>query len=452
MNDLSPAFHLAQASASVLTVGQLGLPENAWAVAFVYLALIALGFAVDVGLVFYFLQKPSRWPEQVVRLESRPWSTRQGAFLLLALMALYFASTALQPLINEWFGGAGDEKGALKIVIQSISFHLIGLGIVVLSLLRRRVTWRDAFGLEPRAILRDVGKGVMFYLAALPFIVFYTFLYQAVLRGVGYEIVMQEVALVVADEQSFWMRMYLMGLAVVLAPLFEEILFRGIGLPLIAQKWGVAPAVVAVSLFFAAIHFHLPSMMPLFVIAVAFSLAYIHSGSIVVPIVMHGLFNGVNVAMLMMLKGFVKLETWNGRIMHLKTIEWMSDRPGTLVPGRARLIDQTKLPGELVYIETADVKDLWRAIKTLQVRGAPAIGVTAAMGVVLAVQNLDAKSGEEVVREVNKAADYLAKSRPTAINLFWALERMKKVAAAAMNNAPDELKTDPCRRGRENPR
>ena len=304
MNDLSLAFHLAQASASVLPVGQLGLPNNAWAVASVYLALIALGFAVDVGLIFYFFQKPSRWPEQVVRLESRPWSARQGASLLLALMALYFASTALQPLINEWFGGADDEKGALRIVIQSISFHLIGLGIVILSLLRRRVTWRDAFGLEPRAILRDVGKGVMFYLAALPFIVFYTFLYQTVLRGAGYKIVMQEVALVVADEQSFWMRMYLMGLAVVLAPLFEEILFRGIGLPLIAQKWGVAPAVVAGSLFFAAIHFHLPSMMPLFVIAVAFSLAYIHSGSIVVPIVMHGLFNGVNVAMLMMLKGF----------------------------------------------------------------------------------------------------------------------------------------------------
>ena len=126
--------------------------------------------------------------------------------------------------------------------------------------------------------------------------------------------------------------------------------------------------------------------------------------------------------------------------MHLKTIEWISDRLGALVPGRARLIDQTKLPSELVYIETADVKDLWRAIKTLQVRGAPAIGLTAAMGVALAVQNLDAKSGEEVFREVNKAADYLAKSRPTAINLFWALERMKKVAAAAMNNAPDELK------------
>jgi membrane protease YdiL (CAAX protease family) len=304
MNCLSPAIHLAQASVSVLPMDQLGLLENAWMVASVYLALIALGFAVDVGLVFYFIGKPSRWPRQVARLKSRPWSARQAAFLLLALMAIYFASTAFQSLIHEWFDGAGSEKSALRIVIQSVSFYLIGLGIVVLSLLRRRVTWRDAFGWEPRAVLKNIGQGVMFYLAALPFIVFYTFLYQAVLRGAGYEIMMQEVALVVAGEQSFWMRMCLAGLAVVLAPLFEEILFRGIGLPLIARKWGVSPAVVAVSLFFAAIHFHLPSMMPLFIIAVAFSLAYIHSGSIVVPIVMHGLFNGVNVAMLMILKGW----------------------------------------------------------------------------------------------------------------------------------------------------
>ena len=126
--------------------------------------------------------------------------------------------------------------------------------------------------------------------------------------------------------------------------------------------------------------------------------------------------------------------------MHLKTIEWIPDRPKTLVPGHIRMIDQTKLPAELVYLETADAQELWRAIKTLQVRGAPAIGVAAAMGIVIAVQGSAAKTGAELVQEVNRAADYLAQSRPTAINLFWALERMKKIAAAAMNHEPRELK------------
>jgi membrane protease YdiL (CAAX protease family) len=303
MNGLSPVLQLAQAGASVLPVNQLQLTGSAWFVAYAYLALVVLGFAVDLGLVVYILQKPGRWRDRAVRVESRPWSFEQGAFLLLVLMALYFASTTFQRLVGDLFENAGAEENALRIVVQSVCFYLIGLGTVALSLLRRQVTWRDAFGLEPRAVLRDVGKGAVFYLAALPFIVFYSLLYQAVLRGMGCEIMMQEIALVVAGEQSFWMRLWLVGLAVVLAPLFEEILFRGIGLPLLARKWGVAPAVVAVSVIFAAVHFHLPSMMPLFVVAVAFSLAYIQSGSIVVPIVMHALFNGVNVAMLMMLKG-----------------------------------------------------------------------------------------------------------------------------------------------------
>ncbi|MCX6998298.1 MAG: hypothetical protein NTV49_14745, partial [Kiritimatiellaeota bacterium] len=62
----------------------------------------------------------------------------------------------------------------------------------------------------------------------------------------------------------------------------------------------------------------------------------------------------------------------------LRTIEWVADRRGGLLPGRVRMIDQARLPGKLVYLETADVKKIWTAIKTLQVRGAPAIGIAAA--------------------------------------------------------------------------
>lgn len=126
--------------------------------------------------------------------------------------------------------------------------------------------------------------------------------------------------------------------------------------------------------------------------------------------------------------------------MHLRTIEWVADTDGKLVPGRVRLIDQTRLPAELVYLETADVRQVWTAIKTLQVRGAPAIGVAGAMGVAAAVQGAAAKSGAELVRAVNEAADYLGTSRPTAVNLFWALERMRAFAAAHAHLPASELK------------
>jgi methylthioribose-1-phosphate isomerase len=91
------------------------------------------------------------------------------------------------------------------------------------------------------------------------------------------------------------------------------------------------------------------------------------------------------------------------------------------------VIDQTLLPVEVRFIHCRTVEQVWEAIKVLRVRGAPAIGVAAAMGVVVAVQ--DASDDErEVLERVGHAAECLATSRPTAVNLFWAIDRMKRIA------------------------
>lgn len=104
------------------------------------------------------------------------------------------------------------------------------------------------------------------------------------------------------------------------------------------------------------------------------------------------------------------------------------------------MIDQTRLPLDLVYLETSDISEIWRAIKTLQVRGAPAIGIAAAMGVAAAIQNSTAQTGAELNSELCKAADFLATARPTAVNLFWALDRMKKVASDNISLPAGKLK------------
>ena len=113
---------------------------------------------------------------------------------------------------------------------------------------------------------------------------------------------LQEVATAITTEKSLGIRVYLTGVAVVVAPFFEELLFRGILLPAVAKRYGVGWAIVLVSLAFAGIHLHLPSLVPLFVMAVAFSLAYLHTGSILAPAVMHGLFNAVNILLLTALR------------------------------------------------------------------------------------------------------------------------------------------------------
>ncbi len=97
-----------------------------------------------------------------------------------------------------------------------------------------------------------------------------------------------------------------------------------------------------------------------------------------------------------------------------KCIEWVGDAKGFL-----RLIDQTQLPGKLAFRDCRTVEDVWEAIKSLSVRGAPAIGIAAAYGVVIGVGN---------GTPLSEVAGYLRTSRPTAVNLFWALDRMERVS------------------------
>lgn len=119
-------------------------------------------------------------------------------------------------------------------------------------------------------------------------------------------------------------------------------------------------------------------------------------------------------------------------VKFLKTVEWISAAPGSLVPGKVRFIDQTRLPHELVYIETDDADEVWHAIKELKVRGAPAIGICAAMGLIGSVQHSCAADAEAFISELKLKAEYLATSRPTAVNLFWAINRI--VECALQNN------------------
>lgn len=111
---------------------------------------------------------------------------------------------------------------------------------------------------------------------------------------------------------------------------------------------------------------------------------------------------------------------------HPRTLRWEGG-----VDGRLVLIDQTLLPAELREIECRSTQDVWQAIRRLAVRGAPAIGCAAAYGLVIAAQE-SAESTAQLRSQVRDAAAYLATSRPTAVNLFWALERMQGAADASV--------------------
>jgi methylthioribose-1-phosphate isomerase len=110
------------------------------------------------------------------------------------------------------------------------------------------------------------------------------------------------------------------------------------------------------------------------------------------------------------------------------TLQWIGD-----VDGYLSLLDQTRLPSEVVDLACRDIETLFEAIRSLRVRGAPAIGVAAAYGVCLALQGFHEASEAAVYERIAAACHYLSTSRPTAVNLFWALERMQRAAEAQRN-------------------
>ncbi|MFA6358316.1 MAG: S-methyl-5-thioribose-1-phosphate isomerase [Candidatus Omnitrophota bacterium] len=114
--------------------------------------------------------------------------------------------------------------------------------------------------------------------------------------------------------------------------------------------------------------------------------------------------------------------------MNIRTIDWKNNK--------VRLIDQTKLPHKLIYIDIDKIEDLWKAIKTMQVRGAPALGASAALGVYLGIKDYSGGNWKGFEAVLKKAAVYIASSRPTARNLFWGIER---VCLAARNNKHEPI-------------
>jgi methylthioribose-1-phosphate isomerase len=118
--------------------------------------------------------------------------------------------------------------------------------------------------------------------------------------------------------------------------------------------------------------------------------------------------------------------------MNVFSIEWKDDA--------VRIIDQTQLPQRLIYIYIRDIKTLWKAIKLLQVRGAPTLGAAAALGVYLGIKGSKAKDFKQFFVEMEKVIKYIGTSRPTARNLFWGLEEMRNIAVLNKDKSIQRVK------------
>ena len=283
-------------------------PHTLLALSALGLMLIA-GILIDITLLVLIITKGlHRCRNQAAVVRQRPWSWSTGGPILAAVAMLSTSLLVVTSILGPFLDLSTDTSLLITLALQTaLVYTPIALAIAS-SLRRRNVSLATAFGSPRSGTCISIGLGVLFYLGALPLVGISDTIYKALLSAVGYSTQPQYmVEMFTAPGHSMLLRCVVASTAVLLAPLGEELLFRGIALPVLARHTSILAAMCIVSAIFAAVHFHVPSLVPLFVIAMCFSAAYVFSGSIVTPITMHVLFNGMSLAAAILLKNIQEL-------------------------------------------------------------------------------------------------------------------------------------------------
>lgn len=271
-------------------------PPGMVAAGLFFLLLICVGIAADIGLVLHWIKRPVRLPELAGWLASRALPPKLMMFLFGIVIGFYLLASWVYVLIFP-----SGEIGPQAVIFQTLLFHLPVLSLLGLLFHFAGIQGRELFGLHWKKAPALLGLSVIFYLAAVPLLWFYSALYQILLHQFGCDFYLQDVAQVLMAPAPWLMRTGLFFIAIIVAPVFEEIVFRGILLPFVVRRAGFWPGVVLVSVIFGGMHLHLPSFLPLFLLSVIFSLAYARTRSLLVPVGMHILFNGVTVVLLLLM-------------------------------------------------------------------------------------------------------------------------------------------------------
>ncbi len=220
-------------------------------------------------------------------LEQRPFGVQQ---VLLVLVATLFLSLPALFGKNE-----AKTPSEASLLLGPVVYALAGLLAAALGLYVARATFRQAFGSVGCGARQAVGKGLFYGVAVVPPVMLLSHVMAAAADVLGFEPRPQEVFDWLSDEGvSDGTRVCLMASAIMLAPVIEEVLFRGVLFPALLKARAFASAALLSGLYFALVHMHAVSLLPLLALSVAFSAAYAATGSLLTPIVMHAIFNATS--------------------------------------------------------------------------------------------------------------------------------------------------------------
>ncbi len=247
------------------------------------ISLFVLGLIADVFLLLRWKQRRQVGP--------KPWGLSALFAALGVSVAIFLSVTIIGSLLR---------LNAASLLVLLAGTELTLLIILLFCLRLERIDWRAAFGLREYPALHALAMGTVFFAAIQPPLVTLAWIRDTIYHALGWKISTQDIVQMFLYTRSPWLSTFLVGFAVFVAPLCEEAFFRGLAYPAIKQRWGTVVALCAVSGLFALIHLHVPSLPLLFALAAGLALAYEYTGSLLTPIMMHALFNLLNVAVILL--------------------------------------------------------------------------------------------------------------------------------------------------------
>ncbi len=264
--------------------------------------LLTLGLVAALGLLMLWRRAGPRapWRAQArALLDARGWTPADAVQLGLLLLILQAAGLAGWEWLRRTRPGIEETPAFPGFAIaQYLLFQAPAALFIVLRARQRGANWIRAFDRPGRDMMTRLGLGAAGYLALLPPM-------AALLQGAGWllprlglDATPQPVLHVIAGA-PVWARAALIVLAVAAAPAVEELIFRGVVFPALTPRLGARSAAAASAILFAALHLNALAFAPLVFMGLSLCAAYAYSGSLVVPIVMHMLFNSINLVLLM---------------------------------------------------------------------------------------------------------------------------------------------------------
>jgi membrane protease YdiL (CAAX protease family) len=261
--------------------------------------VIAVHFGVSPP--FPLLSKPPASIFRAMALEPKPWGLRALALVSGGILLCWSLGNlvALAAYKLHWI--AESDLLLVEAVVMGFTFDIAGLIFIGAWLRKQGVSLADAFGLKRGPLGPAMGRAVLLCLAVVPVVYGTMFIWQAVLLFFGFTPEEQDILKMIRGAKNPLLRGYLLALAVAIAPVFEETFFRGFMYPAFKHRLGAAGGLAVVSLLFASVHFNLNAFVPVFVLGAMLGLAYEITGTLLVPITIHAVFNTANLVLLLFL-------------------------------------------------------------------------------------------------------------------------------------------------------